>query len=209
MKRASADIRQSCAVYEEARASLKHQTLLKDFLQLQKMKSASVDFRQSCAVDAEARASLKHQTLLQDFLQLEKRLKKKMQRASADFRQSCVVDEEARTKLKHQTLLQDFLQLQKEFVSQKRKLPIPKQKRDTLLAEVRFLSWRTRCQLKYQSPKFQPVKDPVHRPNLVVTRKMHEREGNCNAYKDALENPCPVWVSITNRRDKEEGEGEE
>ncbi|CAK9175738.1 unnamed protein product [Ilex paraguariensis] len=132
-----------------------------------------------------------------------------MKRTSSDFRQSCDVDEEARARLKHQTLLQEFLELQKRFVSQKRKLQTAKQKRDTLLVEVRFLCRRTRYLLKYQSPKFEPVKDPVHPPNLVITQKTLEREGNCNAFEDALENPCPVWVSNPNRRDKEEGKGEE
>ncbi|XP_039005423.1 uncharacterized protein LOC120132798 isoform X1 [Hibiscus syriacus] len=49
-----------------------------------------------------------------------------------------LVDEETRARLKHQTLLQEFLVLQKEFVSKKKKLPVMNQKRDSLLAEVRY-----------------------------------------------------------------------
>lgn len=51
-------------------------------------------------------------------------------------------DEVARAKLKHQNLLREFLELQKEFVSKKKKLQTVNQKRETLLAEVRFLRRR-------------------------------------------------------------------
>ncbi|XVE71272.1 hypothetical protein DITRI_Ditri10aG0137700 [Diplodiscus trichospermus] len=66
-----------------------------------------------------------------------------MKRSSLNsHRQYNSVDEEARARLKHQNLLEEYLELQKEFVSMKKKLQTVNQKRETLLAEVRFLRQR-------------------------------------------------------------------
>ncbi|XP_052190378.1 uncharacterized protein LOC127800027 isoform X2 [Diospyros lotus] len=74
-----------------------------------------------------------------------------MKRSFVGLHHSRAVDEEARTRLKHQTLLEEYLQLQKEFVSMKRKLKTVMKRRDTLVAEVRFLARRRQYLLKTQS----------------------------------------------------------
>ncbi|KAL8063570.1 hypothetical protein ABFX02_01G035300 [Erythranthe guttata] len=65
---------------------------------------------------------------------------KKTKRASVSFDQPrTIVDDDATAKIKYQTLLTEYLELQKAFVSSKRKLQAAKQKRETVLSEVRFL----------------------------------------------------------------------
>ncbi|PIN11911.1 hypothetical protein CDL12_15495 [Handroanthus impetiginosus] len=61
-----------------------------------------------------------------------------MKRDSVSFDQSHVADDEANAKVKYQSLLKEYLELQKVFVSKKRKLQAAKQKRETILAEVRY-----------------------------------------------------------------------
>ncbi|KAL7122313.1 hypothetical protein ACP275_01G038000 [Erythranthe tilingii] len=73
---------------------------------------------------------------------------KKTKRASVSFDQPRTIDDDdAKAKIKYQTLLTEYLELQKAFVSSKRKLQAAKQKRETVLSEVRFL----RRKLKYLS----------------------------------------------------------
>ncbi|KAL0393935.1 UNVERIFIED_CONTAM: hypothetical protein Slati_4359700 [Sesamum latifolium] len=93
-------------------------------------------------------------------------LNKKMKRASFVLSQSHVTGDEAKAKLKYQTLLKEHLELQKEFVSRKRKLQAAKQKKETILAEVRFLRRRRKCLLKIQSSNIDEV--PLHLPNADV-----------------------------------------
>ncbi|XP_044463864.1 uncharacterized protein LOC123194627 isoform X2 [Mangifera indica] len=71
-----------------------------------------------------------------------------------------MVDDETGARFKQQRLLQEYLQVQKEFVSKKKKLQIAKQKREILLAEVRFLRHRYNL-LKKQSPELETEKDLV------------------------------------------------
>ncbi|OAY27497.1 hypothetical protein MANES_16G130300v8 [Manihot esculenta] len=68
---------------------------------------------------------------------------------------------EASFKLKQQNLLQDFLGLQKDFVSKKRKLQMTKQKRDILLAEVRFLRQRHKYLMAMQWHNLQQAQEPI------------------------------------------------
>ncbi|KAL1552532.1 hypothetical protein AAHA92_13316 [Salvia divinorum] len=75
-----------------------------------------------------------------------------MKRASVNFGQSHSADGEAKEKLKYQTLLREYLELQKVFVSRKRKLQAAKQKRELVLAEVRFLRRKHKYLLKKQAP---------------------------------------------------------
>ncbi|CAK9149530.1 unnamed protein product [Ilex paraguariensis] len=126
-----------------------------------------------------------------------------MKRASVDFHKSHGVDEEATSRLKHQALLQELLKLQKEFVSKKRKLQTAKQKRDTLLTEVRFLRRRQRYLVKYQSPKHDMEKYFVHQQNADIQIGKLEGERNHNSAQEIL-------VKNSNKGPKEgEGEGEE
>ncbi|KAK6137139.1 hypothetical protein DH2020_029115 [Rehmannia glutinosa] len=64
-------------------------------------------------------------------------LNKKTKRASVSVGQSHAFDDEAKAKLKYQNFLKEYLELQKEYVSRKRKLQAAKQKKETILAEVR------------------------------------------------------------------------
>uniref|UniRef100_A0A5B7BLI9 Uncharacterized protein n=1 Tax=Davidia involucrata TaxID=16924 RepID=A0A5B7BLI9_DAVIN len=130
-----------------------------------------------------------------------------MKRASVDFHQSHAADEEARAKLKHQTLLQEYLELQKEFVAKKRKLQAGKQKREILLAEVRFLRRRQRYLLKIKAPKLDVEKDFVQQQNSDIQKKVLIRGRNWSVSEAALGNPNPVFLSSQNLRDEEEEGG--
>lgn len=70
-----------------------------------------------------------------------------MKRASVIFQEFNVGDE---AKLKHQTLSREYLELQKDFVSKKRKLRTAMQKRDNLVAIVKFLRQKRRYLLNCQ-----------------------------------------------------------
>ncbi|GMJ15830.1 INO80-BINDING PROTEIN 2B [Hibiscus trionum] len=84
-----------------------------------------------------------------------------------------VVDQETRARLKHQTLLQEFLDLQKEFVSRKKKLQAMNQKRDALLAEVRFLRQRYSYLSMIKSQEYeQQQQDSVQSQNPHLRSKM-------------------------------------
>ncbi|XWS70507.1 hypothetical protein CRYUN_Cryun03dG0053700 [Craigia yunnanensis] len=82
------------------------------------------------------------------------------------------VDEEARARLKHQDLLQEFLELQKEFVSKKKKLQTVNQKRETLLAEVRFLRQRYNYLSLTKSQEYELLQDSVQSQNPCLQSKM-------------------------------------
>ncbi|XVF35685.1 hypothetical protein REPUB_Repub18cG0167500 [Reevesia pubescens] len=102
-----------------------------------------------------------------------------MKRASLNSHRqyNSFVDEEARARLKHQTLLQEFLELQKEFVSKKKKLQTVDQKRETLLAEVRFLRQRYSYLSMIKSQEYGLQQDSVQSQNLYVQSKMAKNYG--------------------------------
>lgn len=89
--------------------------------------------------------------------------------ASVGFDQSLGVDIGAVAKLKYETLVGEFLELQKDFVSRKRKLHAAKQKRETVLAEVRFLRQRRNDLLQNQA--FYTEEDPIHLSNSYKKNK--------------------------------------
>lgn len=142
-----------------------------------------------------------------------------MKRAFVNLHQSHAVDGEARAKLKHHTLLQEYLQLQKEFVLKKRKLQTTKQKRDTLLAEVRFLRRRRRYLLKIQSPKvnlkLKLKEDLVQPQNSDMPRKILGKSKNlgkkmdCSVNAAAMGSPYTVLVPNSDTRIEEEGKERE
>ncbi|KAJ6743849.1 hypothetical protein OIU85_017751 [Salix viminalis] len=90
--------------------------------------------------------------------------KNNKKRVAVNSHQSQFVDEGAIDRVKYQNLLEDFLALQKDFVSKKRKLRAVEQKREILLAEVRFLRQRHEFFTKMQSDNLEqslvPEKDP-------------------------------------------------
>ncbi|KAL4285516.1 hypothetical protein GQ457_16G000410 [Hibiscus cannabinus] len=83
-----------------------------------------------------------------------------------------LVDQETRARLKHQTLLQEFLDLQKEFVSKKKKLQAKNQRRDVLLAEVRFLRQRYNYLSVIKSQEYGRQQHSVQSQNPHLQSKM-------------------------------------
>lgn len=101
----------------------------------------------------------------------------KMKRASVNLQECNGVDEEAnRARLKHQALLREYLQLQKEFVSKKRKFQTAEQKRDNLVAIVKFLRRKRRYLLNCQHTPAELGSDLVDLQNVDTERAMLEEE---------------------------------
>lgn len=106
---------------------------------------------------------------------------------------SCGVDEEARARQKHQSLLQDFLELQKDFVAKKKKFQTAKQKRATLLAEVRFLRRRHKHLLKIKSAELEREQDCIQPQKSVIESKMHTKGRHYSITAASLEDRPPVF----------------
>ncbi|XP_073276860.1 uncharacterized protein [Primulina huaijiensis] len=104
---------------------------------------------------------------------------------SASFDQFLGVDNGAVAKLKYQTLVGEFLELQKDFVSRKRKLHASKQKRDTILAEVRFLRRRHIDLLQNQAFN---TEDPIHLSDSYIKSKGLKGEINFDGLEAMPEN---------------------
>ncbi|KAK6237058.1 hypothetical protein QUC31_020852 [Theobroma cacao] len=114
-----------------------------------------------------------------------------MKRASLNSRQryNSVVEED-KARLKHQNLLQEFLELQKEFVSKKKKLQAVNQKRETLLAEVRFLRQRFSYLSMIKSQENELQQGSVQSQNPYVQSKMIAKD---HGIKEAVGNkPCSL-----------------
>ncbi|XP_004291967.1 PREDICTED: uncharacterized protein LOC101300978 [Fragaria vesca subsp. vesca] len=107
------------------------------------------------------------------------------------------VDDQAKLQLRHQTLLQDHLHLQKEVVTKKKKLQAAKQKRDILLAEIRFLRRRQRHLLKLKSAETEP--QVVQHETSNTKLKKFSRKRNNDASEAVPSKHSQVVV-------KEEGE---
>ncbi|XP_022729399.1 uncharacterized protein LOC111284754 [Durio zibethinus] len=112
------------------------------------------------------------------------------------------VDEEARARLKHQNLLQEFLELQKEFVSKKKKLQTVNQKRETLLAEVRFLRKRYSYLSMIKSQEYELQQDCVQSQNPYLQSKMAKNYGINEALERRL---CSLPDLDPNLAHEEEG----
>ncbi|XP_073042677.1 uncharacterized protein [Primulina eburnea] len=122
---------------------------------------------------------------------------------SAGVDQSLGVDDGAVAKVKYQTLVGDFLELQKDFVSRKRKLHAAKQKRDTILAEVRFLRRRRNDLL--QNEAFNAEKDPVHLSNSYLKSKALKGELSFNGPEAMPENSNRFLLSDSHNGDTDQG----
>ncbi|KAK1551139.1 hypothetical protein Q3G72_030914 [Acer saccharum] len=94
---------------------------------------------------------------------------------------------EASARSKKQRLLEDYLELQKDFVSKKKKLQIAKQKKEILLAEVRFL------RRKHKSFRIQS-EDHENEQDLVGTQKSYARSKLLpkNRSDSVLKSPSPA-----------------
>lgn len=104
------------------------------------------------------------------------------------------VDEEAKLKFRHQRLVQDHLDLQKEVVSNKNKLEAAKQKRDILLAEIRFLRRRQRHLLEIKSAETQP--QVVQHKHSNVQPKKFSRKRNNDSQVEQEQGEKTVWEPI-------------
>ncbi|XP_026412371.1 uncharacterized protein LOC113308103 [Papaver somniferum] len=81
-------------------------------------------------------------------------------------------DEESRNMFnKHQSLIQDFNELQKETDAMKKKLHKDKQRKLTLLAEVRFLRRRYKFLMRSQSPNTPRIDRDLIRSQAPVSHK--------------------------------------
>ncbi|XP_075508380.1 uncharacterized protein LOC142545223 isoform X2 [Primulina tabacum] len=122
---------------------------------------------------------------------------------SAGVDQSLGVDDGAMAKVKYQTLVGEFLELQKDFVSRKRKLHAAKQKRDTILAEVRFL--RRRRDDLLQNEAFNTEKDPVHLSNSDLKSKALKGELSFDGPEAMPENSNRFPLSDSHNGDTDQG----
>ncbi|KAA8535377.1 hypothetical protein F0562_030380 [Nyssa sinensis] len=103
------------------------------------------------------------------------------------------VYEDAKTRLKHQTLMQDYRELQKETEGQKNKLETMKQRKSTLLAEVRFLRQRYKYLLRNKSPKPLQKRELVQPQNLETKSRNIMKERIHSKKEDTLQNLAPVF----------------
>lgn len=112
--------------------------------------------------------------------------------------------EDARTKMRHQSLMQDYQELREETDAMKNKLQLMKQKKLTLLAEVRFLRQRYNYLMNNHSP--HPPSEPVHKKpqNYPVPKS----KGNSKERKTAASNPPePVNAKTQNLASKNTNSG--
>lgn len=100
-------------------------------------------------------------------------LKRKMKGVSFESSSSPFsYDEESRNRFnKHQSLIQDFNELQKETDAMKKKLHKDKQRKLTLLAEVRFLRRRYKFLMRSQSPNTPRIDRDLVRSQAPMSHK--------------------------------------
>ncbi|KAJ8775415.1 hypothetical protein K2173_023180 [Erythroxylum novogranatense] len=89
-------------------------------------------------------------------------------RLARDSPQSENGDSDSMLKFEHESLVQHYLTLQKEFVAKKKKLQIVKQKRDTLLDDIRFLRRRHRYLMEMQTNDVQKERGLVPPQDLSM-----------------------------------------
>ncbi|KAK2659034.1 hypothetical protein Ddye_005567 [Dipteronia dyeriana] len=93
---------------------------------------------------------------------------------------------EASARSKKQRLLEDYLELQKDFVSKKKKLQIANQKKEILLAEVRFLR-RKHTSFRIQSEAHEHEQDVVGPQKSYARSKLLPK----NRSDSVLKRPSP------------------
>ncbi|XVE53638.1 hypothetical protein DITRI_Ditri03aG0019000 [Diplodiscus trichospermus] len=84
--------------------------------------------------------------------------------------------EDQRTRFKHQSLMQDFEDLLKETETMRTKLQMLKEKKLTLLAEVRFLKRRYKFLKQNQSSNTMAGRNFVQPQNMVIRSKSNMKE---------------------------------
>ncbi|KAJ6698651.1 hypothetical protein OIU79_012030 [Salix purpurea] len=102
-----------------------------------------------------------------------------------------IMYEDQRIMFKHQSLMQDYDELYKETEAKKRKLQMMRQKKLTLMAEVRFLRRRYKYLTQNKSQK-PPMKQNLVQPqNLVAANKKLKKEKNSSGNNGSLGLPVP------------------
>lgn len=102
--------------------------------------------------------------------------------------------EDAKARVKHQALLQDYQELQKEAEAARNKLETMKQRKLTLLAEVRFL--RRRCKfLRKNKPLKPPHVQELAKPQPVESHLLkNKKKDRIQSKKEAtLQNLPPIF----------------
>ncbi|KAJ6994068.1 uncharacterized protein [Populus alba] len=98
--------------------------------------------------------------------------------------------EDPRIMLKHQSLMQDYDELYKETEAKKRKLQTMRQKKLTLMAEVRFLRRRYKYLTQNKSQK-PPMEQNFVQPQNLVTASKKLKEKNSSGNNASLRPPVP------------------
>ncbi|KAJ6355294.1 hypothetical protein OIU77_005807 [Salix suchowensis] len=101
------------------------------------------------------------------------------------------VYEDPRIMLKHQSLMQDYEELYKETEAKKRKLQMMRQKKLTLMAEVRFLRRRYKFLTQNKSKKAPMERSSVQPQNLAAASKNLKKEKSYSGNNAALRPPVP------------------
>ncbi|XP_057988046.1 uncharacterized protein LOC131171888 [Hevea brasiliensis] len=104
-----------------------------------------------------------------------------------------ILYEVQRTRLKHQSLMQDYEELYRETESQKRKLEMMKQKRLTLLSEVRFLRQRYKFLMQNQSQNPAPAPKYIKKQNLINVNRTVRKERNYTGNDAAVQCQAPQF----------------
>ncbi|XP_068652423.1 uncharacterized protein [Aristolochia californica] len=131
---------------------------------------------------------------------------KKMKRVAMESPPSYAVDEEAKNRFKLQSLMQDFGELYKETDDSKKKLQKAKQKKMTLLAEVRFLRRRYK-HLMRNSSQITPAENVIQQPKVEIPREPTlVKERKHKEKESAKRNPPPLLDlnEVSNPREENE-----
>lgn len=117
---------------------------------------------------------------------------KKMKGVVAVEPSSYALYEDSRARFKHQSLMQDYQELQKDSEAMKMRLEMMKQKKSTLMAEVRFLRRRYKYLIGNQSMNRQLKQDLVQTHNLKTQRTNISKGKNYSKKESALRYPAPA-----------------
>nr|DAD45308.1 TPA_asm: hypothetical protein HUJ06_003538 [Nelumbo nucifera] len=105
---------------------------------------------------------------------------------------SYVVDEDARSRMRHQHLMQEYEELVKDVQAMKNNLQRAKERKLTLLAEVKFLRGRYKYLMKNQIPNPQQERNPVWIQNPEIRSEILSKERTYKQKEVAMKNPAPV-----------------
>ncbi|PSS08349.1 Serine/threonine-protein kinase irlE [Actinidia chinensis var. chinensis] len=100
--------------------------------------------------------------------------------------------EDAKARFKHQALLQDYQELHKEAEATRNKLETMKQRKLTLLAEVRFLRRRHKYLLQNKAEKPEPGRQLVQQKNSETQLKTSTKEKSFVRKEAKLRNVAPI-----------------